>query len=422
MKKTIFTTLLTISFVSVLFLTGCGQKTTQPDTDTVPNTVQNTEQSESKGDTSIQEKFWQAVAKGSLDDVKTLIEQGADTKTPYKNDGWTPLPPPSKIIIPENHWTPLYFAAAHNSNVDVLKYLVEKGANVNIKTDSGETPLHVAASTNSNVDVLKYLIEKGADVNAKDMMGWTPLHFAAAHNSNVDILKYLVEKGADINAKNKYNDETPLTWAVRRGNSNVDVLKYLVEKGADVNTKDIAGWTLLHFAASNNSNVDVLKYLVEKGADVNAKSNEGKTPLFIAAISGNLGFIKYFVAQGLIANVKDNYGKTPLFNAASSGNLELVKYFVAQGLDVNEKSNDGETPLFNAVRSSKSKYGLVWTGHESPLPNLNNLNIVKYLVNAVGADVNVKNNSAETPLDVVPDDAEEVKKFLREKGCKSWKD
>ncbi|MDR3197002.1 MAG: ankyrin repeat domain-containing protein [Planctomycetaceae bacterium] len=95
-----------------------------------------------------------------------------------------------------------------------------------------------------NLANIKYLVEKGADVNIKGHNGITPLHCATLHD-NLEVVKYLVEKGADVNVKDK-NSETPLFNAVSSGN--LEVVKYLVEKGADVNVKDLEGKTPLDYA------------------------------------------------------------------------------------------------------------------------------------------------------------------------------
>ena len=97
---------------------------------------------------------------------------------------------------------------------DVRHYIETKRVNVNTRDQElGMTPLHHAAG-NNNISVAEYLIEKGADVNAKHNTGWTPLHFVAIRlavnpDAWVDMLILLDENGADFNAKDD-RGKTPL--------------------------------------------------------------------------------------------------------------------------------------------------------------------------------------------------------------------
>ncbi|MDR1385705.1 MAG: ankyrin repeat domain-containing protein [Planctomycetaceae bacterium] len=125
MKKTIFTTLVTVSFVSVLFLTGCESK-----------------------------NLYDATRSGNLKIVKKLVENGADV----------------------TDWGQPLMGAVENGNLEVVKYLIAKGANVN-RRYNGETPLFEAARS-GNLAVVKYLVEKDADVNVKNKKGQTPLDVA----------------------------------------------------------------------------------------------------------------------------------------------------------------------------------------------------------------------------------------------------
>ena len=80
---------------------------------------------------------------------------------------------------------------------DVVKVLIDNGADVNAKDDSGDTPLHWAAFTGAR-KITRMLIAAGADVNAKDSEGWTPLHMAALHGQG-RIVRMLLAAGADPN-------------------------------------------------------------------------------------------------------------------------------------------------------------------------------------------------------------------------------
>lgn len=84
---------------------------------------------------------------------------------------------------------PLHFATM-NGNIDDVKHLVETGANVNEKGKNGFTPLHMAAFRGFE-DIARFLISHGADVNIKGKDGITPLAIAiqTQHQEIADILK-----------------------------------------------------------------------------------------------------------------------------------------------------------------------------------------------------------------------------------------
>jgi uncharacterized protein len=111
--------------------------------------------------------------------------------------------------------TPLFLAAEVN-NLDVIKALVEAGADPLIATDRGTTPLIIASGAGTDVqreraneeravvvETAKFLIEHGADVNAAGQYGWTALHAAAYQGIN-DLIEYLVSKGANIDQKDEF--------------------------------------------------------------------------------------------------------------------------------------------------------------------------------------------------------------------------
>ena len=105
--------------------------------------------------------------------------------------------------------------------IDILKCLIDHGANVDIGNNQGITALHL----NAQLEVVKCLIENGAKINVKDHNDNTPLHFNSRHGK-LEIVKYLIENGAKIDLKNK-DDHTPHFLAARHDHN--EVVDYLTK-------------------------------------------------------------------------------------------------------------------------------------------------------------------------------------------------
>ncbi|MFN3316534.1 MAG: ankyrin repeat domain-containing protein, partial [Raineya sp.] len=94
-----------------------------------------------------------------------------------------------------------YFSACYSNNFEDIKYHVEQRKididTVLLELLEGRTGLHLAI-LNNRMDIAKYFVEKGADVNKPENSGYTPLYLAVAR-FNMDMVKILVEKGANIN-------------------------------------------------------------------------------------------------------------------------------------------------------------------------------------------------------------------------------
>jgi ankyrin repeat protein len=111
--------------------------------------------------------------------------------------------------------------ACENGTIEDVKSLVENGADVNAKNVLKMTPLHFACK-NGNLETVKFLFDNGADVNAKNVLKMTPLHFACK-NGNLETVKFLVGKGADVNVKD--NDEmTPFDYLNEENRAQVNQL------------------------------------------------------------------------------------------------------------------------------------------------------------------------------------------------------
>jgi predicted Fe-Mo cluster-binding NifX family protein len=102
---------------------------------------------------------------------------------------------------PKWGWTPLHYAVSYNQ-IDAVKFLIKKGANVHIADEQGDTPLLLAAWFN-NKDTINVLVDSGADINIRNRNGSTAL-IVAIQAGQIEIARMLIEKGADVHIVDSY--------------------------------------------------------------------------------------------------------------------------------------------------------------------------------------------------------------------------
>ena len=147
--------------------------------------------------------------------------------------------------------------AINSGNIERVKSLISE----EIDQDSKNAALQEACSA-GQLDIVKFMIENGADVNAKNNSGGTPLN-VASQGDNRDIVELLIENGANINNKNN-NGLTPLHQASRNGQK--DIVELLIAKGTEVNIKNNAGRTPLDLAEQGGY-TEIVELLREHGAE-----------------------------------------------------------------------------------------------------------------------------------------------------------
>lgn len=288
----------------------------------------------------------EAASNGDVELVKQLLVKGANVNK--KEESW-------------KKWTALHYAAS-KGHLKVAELLISEGANVNAKADAkrgfGFTPLMVAVDK-QHADMVKLLIGKGSDVNIKTPSGWTALH-VAANEGDAELVVLLINKGANINSSPGELSGTPLFQAVRKGH--YDVAELLISKGADVNAKGPFGGIPLHRISS----IRMAELMIDNGANVNAKDQFGQTPLHIAASGGNINIAELLISNGADINEKTNRGTTPLDMAIRDGHKELAELLMQHGAigdrhawcqsprDI-EKINRGLTTRFFHIKGKNAK-------------------------------------------------------------------
>jgi ankyrin repeat protein len=161
-------------------------------------------------------------------------------------------------------WTPLGLACQKGS-AQLIKDLLDAGADMEARNHAGDTPLHIALQA-GNLLVARVLCFLGASVVVRGGKGQTALH-VAARCGNVHVVQVLVDHGAEAGAVDDAG-RTALCGAFDPG-----IARVLMESGADVRHVDGCGWTALHCAVERG-NVDVCRVLVEAGGELEARTGD----------------------------------------------------------------------------------------------------------------------------------------------------
>jgi ankyrin repeat protein len=203
-----------------------------------------------------------------LNAVQLLLDARAEVNARCECSGWL-----------SGGWTALLVASDHEESRAVVELLLDRGADMQARTNDGSNALMLAVEKN-NGDVVNLLVGKHIDPNAGDAGGVTPLMNASGRGLQ-DMARRLIDSGADINARSQ-RGYTALMRAAREGN--VETIRYLIERGAAVDVQNESGQTALMLAAQRG-NAALVELLLAGGAQSSAKDLAGRTAADLVAAS-----------------------------------------------------------------------------------------------------------------------------------------
>jgi len=164
---------------------------------------------------------------------------------------------------------PLAYAAAYG-NLDIVKAILARGADINGQVAYGDVPL-IKAAEHGNREIIKHLVEQGADVNRPNAFGVSPF-IGFCGGDDLELVKLALQHGGKVNAayvgrtsqNHGKKNYTALQAAVAYGNT--DVVKLLLANGGDPSIQDQSGQTCLELAQANNHTdiIGLLKAIPDK--------------------------------------------------------------------------------------------------------------------------------------------------------------
>jgi len=313
----------------------------------------------------------------------------------------------------------------HASQQDnCIKYLIQRNAtltDINYKNDKF-TPLHLACY-NNNLEMIKYILERGNDINACDCNMNTPFHILCKKGYS-SILKELFEMKQDIHidAQNILG-KTGIHYACQ--NQDVLTIKLLLEHNVNLRLVDNSGNNALHIAcAVNNSEIiDLLLNHIISEFNNDDKSEELPPP------SENDSFVNNEME---IINCFNKNHETPIFLALKNGNIKIVnKLLHLHNIDITFEDKENQNTLLHLACEKEIvsiAQSLSWLSVDPNIQNKNgntplhiacqkgSLDLINVLLNFKNLNVNIQNKDKETPLHIACNNkSEDICRFILDK-------
>ncbi len=294
---------------------------------------------------SKQERIEQSIVNGDFETVFTdLVNEG--------------YPINSTFIVNFGNETFLNYAIK-KKRTKLAKFLIEKGADPNLKDGRDDTPLNLAIFF-KELEIAKILVTK-ANLKLKDKDGKTPILTATdSSNPNLEILELLFSNGADINdLDNKQNNCLHLI-IVNQAKNKKEIFNYLLAKGAKFDVPNSSGEYPIHLATRydfTNDDTYFVSELVKRGDKIDKAENNsvGLTVAHIAVSENCPNILDIYISKKGNLNTKlKSSGETPLMLAVFWRNYRLSKVLVSKGAKVNEVDLDGNTALSIAIHRGES--------------------------------------------------------------------
>lgn len=279
---------------------------------------------------SLENELYLSIHQGDLSRVTSLIEaERLDVNLKYI----------------EIYGSPIIHAVSTGRN-EILKYLLEKGADVSFKGSDGMTALDKAKEW-GNISAIEILTPYYKNANNTALLKQLKLQkrlFEALKNNDTVEVSAAIKNGAKVNVDCKKMisiaiETCPaLNYAIQQNNT--AMMQLLVEAGADIND-EFAGLTMIGQAAWMGKTKAAL-WLIERGAKIEARGRLDRTALQNAAYANDIQIINTLLDRG--ANIEaSNIDGTPLIWAANAGSVEAVRLLVERGANVYAVTRSGLT-------------------------------------------------------------------------------
>ncbi len=316
-----------------------------------------------------------AIKNGDLETVKNLIEAQGYSANYAGFYGLINIYP-----------LPIKVAAQHNQP-EILKYLIEKGANINGNEAIYNSPI-VIANEKGYIQVVAellkhdlvlpewlnkpYLIKKYMNkaIEADDVFAFETLFTCSKADINSTEFNY-----------SSFSKMTLLDKACDHGAT--EVVAKLIALGANINLVDNLHITTALHRAVFKGKPEIVELLLDNGALVDQTGPENRTALMAASFfkdEKHEKVLELLIKHDADINKIDAYGFSALEYAATSGNANAIKTLLNAGADLNHKTSDGKTAADIAFEFAHIEVVNILTSHGAQPPEQHPIEINEVLI------------------------------------------
>lgn len=402
----------------------------------------------------LSEKLLHSLEVGDMEAFQAILNSGAD---------------PNQIIDCDG--TTILMEASDLGNFEIVKILVEAGANVRAKHGDTDTAIQYAANrgwveivnyllpftTKSDANIAKKilkiktngvndlvcaaavgdlettrdLVNSGVPVNGIGIEGHNALYEASARGQST-IVQFLIDKGANLNIGGEGATDTPLMTAI--SHYNLSIISRLLKGGADPNQANY-GNSLTPLMQSVLRDLDdpwIARKLISCGANINQENCFGSTAIMAVVFKSYSSDLKYFSYDepSMVAFLDENgasrKGVDEMYLASSScvGNQEIVSSMISKGVNLDSMTYEGLTALMYAVKNGHQEVvdmlisagaNINFAGGETALICgivARNEKIVESLL-SFGADSKVRNIYGDSPMHYVKSSKDRIYEMIK---------
>lgn len=273
--------------------------------------------------------------------IKYLISQKGNDVNKMTHDGRTYI-----------------FWAAYKGNLEMVRYLLDEGARMDVLDTHGYTVMNFAASTGQvKTELYDLLLNNGAKIFDVDQNGASALLLSAPHANDFQLIDYFVSKGAEPPFLDSHGNGL-FNYAAKGGD--LDFLQKIIDRGFSYLNPNVHGGNAVMFAVKgkrgHRNGMKVYEFLEEKGLEMNVVGEKGRNPLHQIAMRDNdAQLVKFFLDRGVRADFTDEEGNTPFMLASGYNTLQIVSLLRHGVEDINHKNKKGQSALTLAIQRNDLK-------------------------------------------------------------------